>query len=59
MARRLHAIFLLALHLFVSGVLSGSILTIENKCDQTVWSIVFSWESQISNTGFTLRRGES
>ncbi|KAL0650705.1 hypothetical protein Bca4012_093396 [Brassica carinata] len=49
MAGRLHAILLLALHLFVS----------ENKCDQTVWSVVFSWESQISNTGFTLRRGES
>ncbi|CAN6894619.1 unnamed protein product [Brassica oleracea] len=59
MARRLHAILLLALHLFVSGVLSGSILTIENKCDQIVWSVVFSWESQISNTEFTLRRGES
>ncbi|KAG2256305.1 hypothetical protein Bca52824_075599 [Brassica carinata] len=37
----------------------GGILIIENKCDQTVWSVVFSWESQISNTGFTLRRGES
>ncbi|CAN7132338.1 unnamed protein product [Brassica rapa subsp. narinosa] len=57
--RRLYGIFLLALHLFVSGVLSGSIITIENKCDQTVWPVIFSWESQISNTGFTLRRGES
>ncbi|KAH0863294.1 LOW QUALITY PROTEIN: hypothetical protein HID58_080505, partial [Brassica napus] len=71
MAGRLHAILLLALHLFVSVLVNscyftnlnlsvvGGILIIENKCDQTVWSVVFSWESQISNTGFTLRRGES
>ncbi|KAH0941268.1 hypothetical protein HID58_000905, partial [Brassica napus] len=59
MAQRLQLIFLLASYLFFSGVLSISILTIENKCNQTVWPVIFSWKSQLTTTGFTLRRGEA
>ncbi|CAH8306396.1 unnamed protein product [Eruca vesicaria subsp. sativa] len=59
MAERLQLMFLLASYLFVSGVLSVSILTIENKCNQTVWPVIFSWKSQLATTGFTLRRGEA
>lgn len=38
-----------------------SILTIENKCNHTVWPVIFSWnvDSQVSPTGFALRRGEA
>ncbi|ESQ55584.1 hypothetical protein EUTSA_v10024664mg [Eutrema salsugineum] len=43
----------------LAGVYSGSILTIENKCNQTVWPVIYSWESQLSTTGFTLKRGEA
>ncbi|EOA18051.1 hypothetical protein CARUB_v10006497mg, partial [Capsella rubella] len=39
-------------------VLSRSILTIENKCDQTVWPVIYSWNSQITTTGFALKTGE-
>lgn len=43
-----------------AGVLSGSsILTIENKCNQTVWPVIFSWKSNLSTTGFVLRSGET
>ncbi|XP_023635664.1 LEAF RUST 10 DISEASE-RESISTANCE LOCUS RECEPTOR-LIKE PROTEIN KINASE-like 2.4 isoform X3 [Capsella rubella] len=60
MAKRLPLIFLLAIHLFVTGsVLSMSIVTIENKCDYTVWPVIFSWKSPISPTGFALRSGEA
>ncbi|CAH2078678.1 unnamed protein product [Thlaspi arvense] len=59
MAERLPIIFLIASFLFVSGVLSESILTIENKCNHTVWPVIFSWESQLSTTGFALRTGEA
>ncbi|CAA7042792.1 unnamed protein product [Microthlaspi erraticum] len=59
MAERLPVIFLLASHLFVSGVLSMSILTIENKCNHTVWPVIYSWQSQLSTTGFTLGKGEA
>ncbi|CAA7042784.1 unnamed protein product [Microthlaspi erraticum] len=59
MAERLPIIFLLASYLFVSGVLSKSILTIENKCNYTVWPVIYSWQSQLSTTGFTLRTGET
>ncbi|KAF3599554.1 hypothetical protein F2Q69_00033411 [Brassica cretica] len=59
MAQRLQLIFLLASYLFFSGVLSISILTIENKCNQTVWPVIFSWKSQLTTTGFTLGRGEA
>ncbi|XP_010434558.1 PREDICTED: thaumatin-like protein 1b [Camelina sativa] len=61
MAERLPMIFLLALHLLVSGVFSMSVLTIENKCSHTVWPVIFSWnvDSQVSPTGFALRRGEA
>ncbi|KAG2249381.1 hypothetical protein Bca52824_089009 [Brassica carinata] len=60
MAQRLQLIFLLASYLFFSaGVLSISILTIENKCNQTVWPVIFSWKSQLTTTGFTLRSGEA
>ncbi|ESQ55583.1 hypothetical protein EUTSA_v10026829mg, partial [Eutrema salsugineum] len=59
MAEGLLVIFILASHLFVSGVLSGSILTIENKCDQTIWPVIFSWQSNLSTSGFALRAGEA
>ncbi|CAH8358366.1 unnamed protein product [Eruca vesicaria subsp. sativa] len=59
MAKKLLLIVLLASHLFVSGVLSGSILTIENKCNETVWPVIFSWVSNLSTTGFVLRSGEA
>ncbi|ESQ55582.1 hypothetical protein EUTSA_v10024677mg [Eutrema salsugineum] len=59
MAERLLVMFILASHLFVSGVFSGSILTIENKCDQTIWSVIFSWQSNLSTSGFALRAGEA
>ncbi|KAL1200699.1 PR5-like receptor kinase [Cardamine amara subsp. amara] len=59
MAERLPTIFLLALLLFLSRVLSMSIFTIENKCNYTVWPAIFSWQSQVSTTGFTLRSGEA
>ncbi|CAN7118788.1 unnamed protein product [Brassica rapa subsp. narinosa] len=59
MAKKLVLIVLLASHLFVSGVLSGSILTIENKCNQTVWPVIFSYDSNLSTTGFVLRSGEA
>lgn len=36
-----------------------SILTIENKCHYTVWPVIYSWNSQVSTTGFTLKKGES
>lgn len=39
--------------------MSISILTIENKCNQTVWPVIYSWKSQLTTTGFTLRRGEA
>ena len=42
-----------------AGVLSGSILTIENKCNQTVWPVIFSYDSNLSTTGFVLRSGEA
>ncbi|KAJ4912572.1 hypothetical protein Rs2_07193 [Raphanus sativus] len=59
MAQSLQLIVLLASYLFFSGVLSTSILTIENKCNQTVWPVIYSWKSQLTTTGFTLRRGEA
>ncbi|KAL0659322.1 hypothetical protein Bca4012_079907 [Brassica carinata] len=59
MAKRLLLIVLLASHLFVSRVLSGSILTIENNCNQTVWPVIFSYDSNLSTTGFLLRSGEA
>ncbi|KAL1222941.1 PR5-like receptor kinase [Cardamine amara subsp. amara] len=59
MAEKLPLILLLASHLFVSGVLSMSILKIENKCNHTVWPVLYSWKSQVSTTGFTLRQGEA
>ncbi|KAG7542391.1 Thaumatin family [Arabidopsis thaliana x Arabidopsis arenosa] len=61
MAKRLPLIFLLALHLLLSGVLSTSIITIENKCNHTVWPVIFSWniDTQVFPTGFALRRGEA
>ncbi|KAG2315345.1 hypothetical protein Bca52824_018467 [Brassica carinata] len=58
MAEILPMIFLLASHLFVSGVLSVSILTIENKCDHKVWPMIYSWtSSQVNSTGFALKKG--
>ncbi|CAL9225906.1 unnamed protein product [Arabidopsis halleri] len=57
--KRLPLILLLASHLFVSGVFSTSILTIENKCSNTIWPVIFSWRSQVSTTGFTLKTGEA
>ncbi|KAF3590592.1 hypothetical protein DY000_02026836 [Brassica cretica] len=59
MAKKLLLIVLLASHLFVSRVLSGSILTIENNCNQTVWPVIFSYDSNLSTTGFPLRSGEA
>ncbi|KAF8115136.1 hypothetical protein N665_0030s0170 [Sinapis alba] len=59
MAEKLLLILVLALHVFISGVLSTSILTIENKCDQTVWPVIYSWTSQVSTTGFALKKGEA
>ncbi|XP_010439880.1 PREDICTED: LEAF RUST 10 DISEASE-RESISTANCE LOCUS RECEPTOR-LIKE PROTEIN KINASE-like 2.4 [Camelina sativa] len=59
MTERLPLILLLASHLFVSGVFSTSILTIENKCNTTIWPVLFSWRSQVSTTGFTLKSGEA
>ncbi|CAH2078677.1 unnamed protein product [Thlaspi arvense] len=59
MAERLPLIFVLASHLLITGVLSVSKLTIENKCDHTVWPVIFSWQSQVSTTGFTLEKGEA
>ncbi|CAH8364102.1 unnamed protein product [Eruca vesicaria subsp. sativa] len=60
MTEILPMIFLLASHLFVSGVLSVSILTIENKCDHTVWPVIYSWtSSQVNSTGFALKKGEA
>ncbi|KAG7542392.1 Thaumatin family [Arabidopsis thaliana x Arabidopsis arenosa] len=56
---RLPLILLLASHLFVSGVFSTSIITIENKCSNTIWPVLFSWQSQVSTTGFTLKTGEA
>ncbi|CAN7013479.1 unnamed protein product [Brassica rapa subsp. trilocularis] len=60
MAKKLLLFVLLASHLFVSGtfLLSGSILTIENKCNQTVWPVIFSWESKLSTEGIVLGSGE-
>ncbi|EOA17051.1 hypothetical protein CARUB_v10005295mg [Capsella rubella] len=58
MAERVPLIFFLT-HLLSSGVLSMSILTIENKCNNTVWPVLYSWQSQVSTTGFTLRSGET
>ncbi|CAN8274656.1 unnamed protein product [Cochlearia groenlandica] len=59
MMERLPLILLLTSHIFISGVFSRSNLTIENKCNQTVWPVIFSWQSKLSTTGFTLRSGES
>ncbi|XP_010439205.1 PREDICTED: thaumatin-like protein 1b isoform X2 [Camelina sativa] len=59
MTERLPLIVFLTSHLFISGVLSMSILTIENKCNNTVWPVIFSWDSHISTTGFALRSGEA
>ncbi|CAA7042790.1 unnamed protein product [Microthlaspi erraticum] len=61
MAERFPLMFLIATHFFISGVLSTSILTIENKCNHTVWPVIYSWQSasQLSTTGFVLRRGEA
>ncbi|XP_013611260.1 PREDICTED: probable receptor-like protein kinase At1g67000 isoform X2 [Brassica oleracea var. oleracea] len=60
MAEILTLIILLALYLSVSGVLSLSILTIENKCDQTVWPVLYSWTSpHVTTTGFALKKGEA
>ncbi|KAL1222942.1 PR5-like receptor kinase [Cardamine amara subsp. amara] len=60
MTERLPLFFLLASHLFVSGILSTSILTIENKCNNTIWPVLFSWQpSQVSTSGFALRSGEA
>ncbi|XP_010412987.2 PREDICTED: LEAF RUST 10 DISEASE-RESISTANCE LOCUS RECEPTOR-LIKE PROTEIN KINASE-like 2.4 isoform X1 [Camelina sativa] len=59
MTERLPLILLLALHLFVSGVFSTSIITLENKCNKTIWPVIFSWRSQVSTTGFTLKSGEA
>ncbi|KAH0863293.1 hypothetical protein HID58_080504, partial [Brassica napus] len=40
------------------GVLSVSIFTIENKCDHTVWPMIYSWtSSQVNSTGFALKKG--
>ncbi|VYS63117.1 unnamed protein product [Arabidopsis thaliana] len=58
MTKRSPLILLLASHLFVSGVFSNSIITIENKCNNTIWPVIFSWRSQVSTTGFTLKTGE-
>ncbi|XP_006286158.2 LEAF RUST 10 DISEASE-RESISTANCE LOCUS RECEPTOR-LIKE PROTEIN KINASE-like 2.4 isoform X1 [Capsella rubella] len=59
MRQRLPLVLFLTLHIFVSGVFSTSILTIENKCNQTIWPVIFSWRSQVSTTGFTLKSGEA
>ncbi|XP_010439883.1 PREDICTED: thaumatin-like protein 1b [Camelina sativa] len=59
MGERNPFIFFLASHLFISRVLSRTIITIENKCDQTVWPVIYSWNSQITTTGFTLKTGEA
>uniref|UniRef100_A0A0D3DET9 Thaumatin-like protein n=1 Tax=Brassica oleracea var. oleracea TaxID=109376 RepID=A0A0D3DET9_BRAOL len=59
MAKKLLLIVPLASHLFVYRVLSGSILTIENNCNQTVWPVIFSYDSNLSTTGFLLRSGEA
>lgn len=42
-----------------AGVLSTSILTVENKCNHTVWPVIYSYNSQVSTTGFALKRGEA
>ncbi|KAL1222944.1 PR5-like receptor kinase [Cardamine amara subsp. amara] len=60
MTEKLPLFFLLASHLFVSGVLSTSILSIENKCKNTIWPVLYSWRSTaVSTTGFALKRGET
>ncbi|CAA7042782.1 unnamed protein product [Microthlaspi erraticum] len=59
MAERFPLVFLIATHFFVSGMLSESIITIENKCNYTVWPVIFSWKSKISPNGFALRSGEA
>ncbi|KFK25773.1 hypothetical protein AALP_AA8G158300 [Arabis alpina] len=60
MAKRLTLIFLIASHLFVSGVTSNN-LTIENKCDYTVWPGILTSIGSLSTStsGFALKKGES
>ncbi|KAH0907299.1 hypothetical protein HID58_039126 [Brassica napus] len=58
MNKRLSLIFSIASHLFVSGVTSKNI-TIENKCDYTVWPGFSNSFDDIGTTGFALEKGES
>ncbi|CAH8361135.1 unnamed protein product [Eruca vesicaria subsp. sativa] len=58
MARILSLLFLVASHLLVSGVTSKN-LTIENKCDYTVWPGIFTSKGSLSTTGFALKKGAS
>ncbi|KFK33259.1 hypothetical protein AALP_AA6G351300 [Arabis alpina] len=60
MVKGLPLIFLLVLHIFVSGVTSTNI-TIENNCNYTVWPGIKTTSSTVSlsTTGFVLKRGES
>ncbi|CAH8328090.1 unnamed protein product [Eruca vesicaria subsp. sativa] len=52
-------IFIIASSLFVSGVTSKNI-TIENKCDYTVWPVSSARDRFSNNTnGFALEKGES
>ncbi|KAJ4882752.1 PR5-like receptor kinase [Raphanus sativus] len=59
MNKKLPLIFIIASSLFVYGVTSKNI-TIENKCDYTVWPGIFNRQNRLSNTtGFALEKGES
>ncbi|ESQ47233.1 hypothetical protein EUTSA_v10028225mg [Eutrema salsugineum] len=58
MADGLLSIFLLVFYLFISGVTSRNI-TIENKCNYTVWPGIRSTKGSLSTTGFALKKGEA
>ncbi|CAN7035043.1 unnamed protein product, partial [Brassica oleracea var. botrytis] len=58
MSKILSLFFIIASHLFVSGVTSKNI-TIENKCDYTVWPGFSNSFNDFGTTGFALEKGES
>ncbi|KFK44730.1 hypothetical protein AALP_AA1G295300 [Arabis alpina] len=73
MVERLLLMFLLVSHMFISGVTlrylgyrtlprsPSRIITVENKCDYTVWPGIYNSNSTVTlnTTGFILKKGEA